>query len=153
MARRALALAMTGAALVAACSLEPPYERPALELPQAWKETAPAYATDGRWWKIYGDAALDQLVDEALANNADLAIATARVDQARGFAAEIESGYFPSVTASGSAARQQVSTKTATFPPGNVIPSRFNDYRAALNVSYEIDFFGRIRSSVRAARA
>ena len=148
---RRLALALV--VLLAGCTVGPAYERPAVELPAAWKESAPRFAEDGRWWRIYGDAALDGLVAEALAKNQDLALAVARVDEARGIAGEAESGLFPAVGASGSAARQRVSTRTASFPPGGVIPSEFSDYRATLNVSYELDFFGRIRSGVSAARA
>jgi multidrug efflux system outer membrane protein len=147
--RRALALAPL--ALLAACATGPAYERPALDLPQAWKESAPPFAQDGRWWRIYGDSRLDAVVDEALANNADLAVAVARVDEARALVGEAESGFYPTLDARGSATRQQNSQKTATFFPG--IPTRFNDYRATLNVSYELDLFGRIRAGARAARA
>jgi multidrug efflux system outer membrane protein len=139
-------------ALLAGCTMGPAYERPALELPAAWTESAPRYAADGKWWQIYEDAQLNGLVEEALARNQDLALAVARVDESRGLAGEVESGLFPSISASGSAARNRVSTRTASFPPGGVIPSEFSDYRATLNVSYELDFFGRIRSSARAAR-
>jgi outer membrane protein, multidrug efflux system len=137
--------------LVAACATGPAYERPAVDLPQAWKESAPQFAQDGRWWTIYGDPHLSSLVEEAIAKNADLAIAVARVDEARGLVGEVESGFYPTLEARGSATRTQNSQKTATFFPG--IPTRFNDYRATLNVSYEADLFGRIRAGARAARA
>ncbi|HZQ74138.1 MAG TPA: efflux transporter outer membrane subunit [Burkholderiales bacterium] len=137
--------------IAAGCSVAPRYERPALDLPQAWKESAPPFAQDGRWWKIYGDAQLDALVEEAEQKNADVALAVARVDEARALVGETESGLYPSVSAQGSATRQQISQKSATFFPG--IPQRYSDYRAALNVSWELDLFGRIRSGVEAARA
>jgi multidrug efflux system outer membrane protein len=124
-----------------------------VELPAAWKESAPRFAEDGTWWRIYGDGELDALIDEAFTKNSDLVIAAARVDEARALIGEVESGYLPTIDARGSASRQQISTRTATFPPGAVLPNRFNDYRATLNVSYELDIFGRIRSSARAARA
>jgi multidrug efflux system outer membrane protein len=139
-------------ALVAGCSLEQPrHELPALDLPQAWKESAPPYAEDGRWWRIYGDAQLDALVDEALAHNADLAIAVARVDEARALSREADSLFYPSVAAQGVATKQQNSKSTATFFPG--IPTQYKDYRATLNVSYEVDVFGRLRAGARASRA
>src|SRR3954463_15998743 len=108
------------AMLLAGCTLGPAYQKPELELPAAWKESAPRFAQDGKWWRIYGDAQLESLVEEALAKNQDLVLAVARVDEARGVAGEVESGLFPSVSATGSAARQRVSTRTATFPPGGV---------------------------------
>jgi outer membrane protein TolC len=97
-------------ALVGGCSLEQPkHELPALELPQAWKESAPRYAEDGRWWRIYGDEQLEALVDEALAHNADLVIAVARVDEARALSREAESLFYPAVDARAGATKQQIS--------------------------------------------
>ena len=136
-----LALAAAG------CSTQPAYERPPVELPSAWKESAPRYAEDGRWWRIYEDPQLEALVDESFAKNSDLVIAAARVDEARAFVGEAESGFYPTLDARGSAARQRISQRTATSFPG--IPTDFSDYRATLNVSYELDLFGRIRSGAR----
>ena len=133
----AAVLAVTG------CALEQPkHELPALDLPAAWKESAPPYAEDGRWWRIYEDPQLEILVDEAIAHNADLQIAVARVDEARALAREADSFFYPAVSAQGIATKQQNSKSTATFFPG--IPTRFTDYRATLNVSYEVDVFGRL---------
>jgi multidrug efflux system outer membrane protein len=127
------------------------YERPPVDLPDAWKETAPRYAEDGRWWRIYQDADLDKVVDEALLGNSDLLVALARVDEARGLLGEANSFLFPSVDAQAVASRQQVSTRTATAFPG--IPREYNNHRATLNVSYELDLFGRLRAGKAAARA
>jgi multidrug efflux system outer membrane protein len=138
-------------ALLAACSVAPKYERPAVELPQAWKESAPRYAEDGRWWRIYNDDPLNTLVEEGLKGNADLLIAAARIDEARAILAEIQGAYYPTLDARGAASRQKVSQRTATAFPG--IPTQYNDYRATLNLSYDLDLFGRLRSSADAARA
>lgn len=138
-------------ALLSACSTTAEYKRPEVELPAAWKESGPQYAQDGRWWRIYGDAQLEQVVDEALKNNADLAIAVARVDEARALIREAESGLLPTIDARGSGTRQQISTRTATVPPG--APREFSSYRGTLNVSYELDLFGRVRAGARAAQA
>jgi multidrug efflux system outer membrane protein len=136
---------------LAACSTSPDYKRPDVELPAAWKESGPRYAQDGKWWRIYEDAQLEQVVEEALKNNADLAIAVARVDEARALIREVESGFLPTVDARGSATRQQISTRTATVPPGAT--REFSTYRGTLNLSYEVDLFGRVRASARAAQA
>ena len=137
--------------LLAACSTAPKYERPAVELPAAWKQNGPRYAEDGRWWRIYNDEPLDRLVDEGLKGNADLLIAAARIDEARGILAEIQGGYYPTLDARAGALRQKTSQRTATAFPG--FPTQYSDYRAALHVSYDLDLFGRIRSSADAARA
>src|SRR4051812_149853 len=127
------------------------YERPPVELPDTWKEIAPPYAADGRWWRIYQDGDLDKVIDEALLGNADLTVAVARVDEARGLLGEANSFLFPSVDAQVGASRQQISTRTATSFPG--IPREYNNHRATLNVSYELDLFGRLRAGKAAARA
>src|SRR5258707_1328353 len=135
-------------ALLTACAPPPP---PKVELPTAWKETAPAFAEDGRWWRIYQDGELDKLVDEAVAQNTDLVIAAARVDEARALVADARGAQMPTVDARAGAQRQQNSRSTANFFPG--IPTQYSDYRASLNVSWEVDVFGRLRATASAARA
>ncbi len=144
-------LALLAALLLGACAAPVRYERPAVELPEAWKQSAPRFAEDGRWWRVYEDAALNDLVEESFETNADLLVAAARVDEARGILGEARSFLWPTLDAQGSAGRQQISTRTATAPPG--IPREFSTYRGTLNLSYEVDLFGRLRSSVAAARA
>ena len=146
-------LAVAAAALLGACSVAPPYEKPALELPEAWADAPPAprFAEDGRWWRIYEDPQLDQVVEEALAGNGDLLIAAARVDEARALLGEARSFLWPTVDAQAAASRQQISTRTATSFPG--IEREYSNHRATLNVSYELDLFGRLRSNAAAARA
>jgi len=126
-------------ALLAGCSTQPKYERPAVELPEAWKQTAPRYAEDGRWWRIYDDSSLEA------------AVAAARVDEARALLGEARSFFYPRVDAQGSATRQRNSERVAFSPPG--APREFSTYRGALEVSYELDLFGRLSSSAAAARA
>ena len=137
--------------LLAGCAVAPRYERPTVELPAQWKESAPPFAEDGRWWRIYEDASLDQMIDEARAQNADLVIAAARVDEARALLGEADSFLFPRVDAQAGATRNRISQRTATSFPG--IPRQYSDYRATLNVSYELDLFGRLRAGAHAARA
>jgi len=137
--------------LLAACAAVPRPERPAVELPQAWKESAPPFAQDGRWWRIYEDRDLEKMVDEALAGNSDLVVAAARVDEARGVLGEARSFLLPRVDAQGSASRQRNSNRSATSFPG--VPLEYSDYRAGLQLSYEVDLFGRLRAGAQAARA
>lgn len=138
-------------ALAAGCAVQPRYERPAVELPAAWRESAPAAVVDGKWWRLYADPVLDRLVGEALANNTDLAAAVARVDEARGLFGEVDSRLYPSVDAAAARGRALSSEATGTLPPG--LPRRLSDTSASLNVSYEIDLWGRLHAATRAARA
>jgi outer membrane protein, multidrug efflux system len=133
------------------CASPVNYERPPVELPDTWKEIAPPYAADGRWWRIYQDGDLDKVIDEALVGNADLTVAVARVDEARGLLGEANSFLFPQVDAQAGVSRQQISTRTATSFPG--VPREYTNHRATLNVSYELDLFGRVRAGKAAAQA
>jgi len=144
-------IAVLAALAVAGCTVAPKYERPAVELPAAWAASAPAPFTDGRWWRIYGEPALDQLVEQAFAANTDLAVAVARVDEARALVREADASFYPQVDANLSRNRSLSSAATGLLPPG--IPRERNIYRATLDVSYEIDLFGRLRGAADAARA
>ena len=141
-------------ALVAGCALGPKYERPAVELPAAWQDTpAQGVKADGeRWWKLYSDAALDRLIEEALAHNQDLALATARVDEARALARIANAQLYPSIDASAERNRTRSSARSSIPLPPNV-PLENNNYNVQLNVSYELDLWGRLSSASRAARA
>lgn len=145
--RKAALLAL----LAAGCAVQPDYQRPALELPPAWQAAAPRPQPAQPWWRVYDDPALERLIDEALANNADVLVAAARVDEARALLGEARSALRPEVGASASAGRSLSSAATGLLPPG--APRERSDYRASLDVSYEIDVFGRLRAATDAARA
>ncbi len=143
------------AALLAGCAgLNPDYTRPAVDLPQAWRD-APAEgvrAQDAPWWKVYGDPVLDRLIEEALANNASVMLALARVDEARAALGATSAEQLPYVTASANRNRTRLSQRGATpLPPG--FDPEHNDTRVSADVSYEIDLWGRLRNATQAARA
>lgn len=139
-------------AALGGCSFGPEYRRPAAELPDAWQAVpAQGQAVSGeRWWTLYGDATLTRLVDEALASNQDLALATARLDEARALARVADAELVPAVDAAFQRDRSRRSDSTATRFPGSL---ENNNYRAQLNVAYELDLWGRLRDSAKAARA
>lgn len=152
MKARLIAIAL--AAMIAGCAVGPEYERPAAELPAAW-EGAPARGQKvigDRWWRLYGDPVLDRLVEAALAHNQDLAAAAARVDEARALLQIADSALVPSVDATFQRDRQRSSERSSMpLPPGT--PLERNNYRAQLNVAYEVDLWGRLSSASDAARA
>lgn len=135
-------------------NLAPEYQRPATELPADWSvsDGTSAATVGAPWWKIYGDTELDRLVDEALAHNANLAVAVARVDEARALLGETRAGQFPVVDATLSRDRTQSSLLKATPLPAGA-ERRSDNYRSTLNVSYEFDLWGRLRNATAAARA
>jgi len=137
--------------LLAGCAARPDYQRPAVELPAAWKESAQNPARDGNWWRVYEDPVLEKLVAEALARNTNLLAATARVDESRALLAQADASFYPSVDGTFNRNRTLSSAATGTLPPG--VARERNNYRAALNVSYEIDLWGRLHAAAQAARA
>jgi len=142
------------AVLIAGCAVGPDYRRPEIELPAAW-QGAPTEGVKGardRWWTLYADPVLDRLVEEALANNLDLALATARVDEARALLRIADAQFWPSVDAAAQADRSRSSERTAMRLPLGTPIERTN-YRAQLNVAYEVDLWGRLRRGSEAAQA
>ena len=152
------------ALLLGGCAIGPDYERPAFELPTNWlfaasPETAsqpqqPLRKADmagERWWTLYADPVLDALVDEALEHNADARIAAARVLEARAMARFTDSDRYPSVSA-GFGAKRTKSSEVGTYPLGT-LPRIQNDHTATLDVSYELDLWGKYRRASEAARA
>lgn len=144
-----MALALSGC-----INLAPDYQRPPAELPGDWKapEGQNAAKLGAQWWKIYGDAQLDRMVDEALAHNANLAVAFARVDEARALLGETRAGQFPTLDANLNRDRTQSSLSTDFLLPAGVERTQDN-YRATLDVSYELDLWSRLRNATAAARA
>ncbi|HSN38872.1 MAG TPA: TolC family protein, partial [Burkholderiales bacterium] len=136
------------AVLFAGCTVGPAYQRPAAELPAAWRGV-PAQgiaAGGGRWWALYADPALDRLIEEALAHNQDLALAAARVDEARALLRIADAELVPAVDAAAQRDRSRSSARSSLpLPPG--VPLERNSYRAQLDVAYEIDLWGRLRGA------
>ena len=99
-----------------------------------------------------GDAALDTLVDEALQHNQDLALATARVNEARALARAVDSQRMPLIEAGFQRDRTRSSERSSMpLPPGTLLER--NNYVAQLSVAYEVDLWERLASASRAARA
>ncbi|WP_308492025.1 efflux transporter outer membrane subunit [Duganella alba] len=151
--------------VMAGCSLAPTYEKPDTSAPTAFKELAPAWKdgswktaqpseemTRGEWWTIFNDAALNALEQQALDANQDLKAATARVGEARALNQSARAGMFPNIDAGVGATRQKTSAASLGLPSGtNVAPQTL--YRAQVGFSYEVDLFGRVASTVDAAKA
>lgn len=161
MMRRALfrLTPLTLAVLLSGCAVGPDYLRPANWLPAAFKEAPTAVAetkTDNpaivlQWWTLFNDTTLNELVDLALRQNADLRSAVARVEQADAAAREAGAGLFPQVDAQAAGSNTHLSEKTATWSVNS--PEVLRARSAGLSLSYELDVWGRVRRSNEAARA
>jgi hypothetical protein len=103
-----------------------------------------------QWWKFYGDAQLDRLVDEALAGSPSIAVAQARLQRAQAQAQVAGAAGKPQVSANASVTEQKQSYNYLT--PRAMTPQGWNDYgRATLDLSWELDFWGRNRAALAAA--
>lgn len=143
---RKLSLALIIAAGVAGCTTTPTAP-PVLDLPKA---TANDPALE-RWWTAFGDPTLTALVDEALANNLDIAAAIARVDAARAQYKIVAFDQLPELDAQVNASRnRQTALGSFPLPPGT--PLTTNDFLVGLRASYEVDLWGKYRTATQAAK-
>ena len=107
------------------------------------------------WWRLYNDPVLDGLVTQALAENNELEATAANLRRVRAALGEARVGRFPTTNTTASYSTSQPSAASipaGTLPPGTDAPE-VDTYDAGLDVSYEIDLFGRVGSTIRAARA
>jgi multidrug efflux system outer membrane protein len=162
--------------MLGGCTLASKYHRPDYPLPETYRgvETATESFGDVEWWEVFQDPQLQELIRKGLENNYDLRIATARVVEARAGLTAARAGLFPALTASGRASRSdtyQIGSTELTQEPGWRVAredGRFKLVRtpggpdneaerdsanAALDLSWEVDLWGRVRSASEAARA
>ena len=155
----------TAALVAAGCTVGPNYHRPEVIVPDRWStETSRASAdpiepVTGEWWKAFQDPELSALVDRAVASNLDLKLASARVDEARASRGVATSAAMPQVTGSVTAARERQITQG--FVPNRsgqggsleTVVYETNLYSGLVDVSWEIDVFGRLLRQREAATA
>jgi multidrug efflux system outer membrane protein len=147
--------------LLAGCTVGPNYRRPGVQTPDAFRAAEPAPAppasslADLKWFEIFKDEKLQDLVRTALAQNYDLRDAIARVDAARANFGITRSAQFPQVGAGGAVSFDRLSRDGATPIPVTLLPSQNRDWgEASLNLlSFEVDLWGRLRRATEAARA
>jgi multidrug efflux system outer membrane protein len=141
--------------LLAGCAIGPNYERPSTAVPGQFDDASNALSTnslaDLPWWEIFNDAALTNLIQIALTNNYDVAIAAARVEQARALAEQAHSQFFPQVGYDVNGYRGRNASSGAANPAGGGATT--SAFAATLNASWEIDLWGRVRRLNEAARA
>jgi len=150
---------LAAAALLAGCASAGTADRAPPVLPAAYA-AAPAGQAPADWWRArLADPALARLIDAGLRDAPDLAVAAARVEQARAQLAGAGSERAPSIGASASVARSRTSPAEFGFGSGGgpggapVIDRERTVYRTGLDAAWDLDLFGRLRASARAAGA
>ncbi|WP_426023812.1 efflux transporter outer membrane subunit [Brevundimonas sp. PWP3-1b1] len=151
--------AAASSALLAACAVGP--KAPPADLPVAGtggfigsaSPTVSTAAARDDWWRLYEDPTLDALIQQAFAENNQLEAAFANLRAVRASLSEARVGRFPTTTTSAQAQRSRGSAATVQGLPAGQDAPEIDTYDVGLQASYEIDLFGRVESTIRAARA
>jgi NodT family efflux transporter outer membrane factor (OMF) lipoprotein len=142
--------------VLAGCMLGPDYKRPEYPVPASYRGQGPGVPSkpvdssfgDVKWFEVFQDATLQELIRTALAENYDLQIAAQRVVAAREQVIVARSRLFPTVKASANVTGVQ----TSALGLSEEFPQTTGGGPLGL-LSWELDFFGRIRRATEAARA
>lgn len=142
-------LTLSTALWLAGCSLAPEYQRPALPVPQQFSlgqnqlVASPGGYQDSGWRQFFVDPQVKTFISEALANSRDLRMATLKVQEVRAQYRLTDADRYPQLNAQGSGSWSgRLKGDTATP----------RAYDAALNLSFDIDFFGRLKNMSEADR-
>jgi multidrug efflux pump len=150
-----LALGVGSASLLSGCAVGPSFKQPQTATRAAFGNGAQtnlsAAATETNWWRGFNDATLSRLVEQAVATNQDLRIATARVREARALRSGTVLEAFPIVHANAGWTRSALSKDAVHGQPRE---ARENElYNAGFDATWELDIFGRVRRSIEADTA
>ena len=136
----------------------PDYVRPSVEQParfksQAVSELGPPIPAE--WWQLYREPELEGLIATANESNQTLRQAVARVDEARALARVAGSYLYPTISNDPSFSRTRYSGNRASTLTGQRVQTgvTVNDWLIPIDLTYEIDVWGRVRRSFESARA
>ncbi len=152
---------LIAAGWMAGCTVGPNYQRPAVQIPQNFRAPDPLPApqatslADLKWWEVFRDEKLQELIRTALTANYDLRDAVARVEEARANLGVTRSNQFPQFGVSGDINFSRLSRDGQTPLPATFLPNQNRTWgEGALNLlSFEVDIWGRLRRATEASRA
>ena len=144
--------------LLVGCAVGPKYHRPPVVAPPSykevgdWKTAQPSEESlRGNWWEIFNDPQLNVLEQQVNISNQNLKAAEAQYTQARALVRYNRADYFPMVAAAPSASRTRVSAnRPPQGAPSNGVTS--NDFQLPIELSYEVDAWGRVHKNVESYR-
>lgn len=142
-------LTLSAVFVLAGCSLAPDYQRPTLPVPQQFSlsqnalVSAPVGYQDTGWRSFFVDSQVKALIGEALVNNRDLRMAVLKVQEARAQYGVTDADRYPQITA-GSSGTYSGKLKGDS--------STDREFEAGLNLSFDLDFFGRLKNMSEAER-
>jgi outer membrane protein, multidrug efflux system len=145
---------LTVLVLEAGCMMGPKYKRPAVDVPQEYRASAPQQSAQAsslgneQWWQVYQDPVLTQLIHTAIVQNYDVRIAATHVLEAQAQVGIARSNQFPSASVGADIYSQQNAKVSNVFPAYQVNAGQLN-----LSVIWNLDFWGKYRRQTEAARA
>lgn len=142
--------------LLTSCKLGPDYQRPTISTPDTFRgaDSTVSQSTsiaDIKWWELFNDPALVDLINEGLNNNFDLKIAAARVEQYRAIAGINRGALFPQVE--GGVNYNAANGSLLSSPATNASDYTARNWETSAQLSWEVDLFGRLRREDEAAIA
>jgi multidrug efflux system outer membrane protein len=138
MQRNILTLSLSALLFLSGCSFKPELNVPVMELPTNQES---ALHVDAKWWEKFNDASLNALVEEALHSNHDIKLSALRILKAKQAYGLSDANRYPTLNATAGSTRQKTSDETYQHNR-----SEYTDNTMALNLSYEIDFWGKLSS-------
>jgi outer membrane protein, multidrug efflux system len=157
---RRIGTALWCALILGGCAVGPDYKRPSPgPVPAKWKAASPWKEGQPRdadvkqnFWEVFDDPVLTGLEQQATTNSPDLRAAFERVEEARAVARITRADLYPGVSLDPSGNRTRYSPGRTAQPGSTVLGYTGSDYVLPLDLSYEVDLWGRVRRSFRAAR-
>jgi NodT family efflux transporter outer membrane factor (OMF) lipoprotein len=143
--------------LLAGCMVGPNYRRPTAEVPATykevgnWKQAQPNEQNlGGNWWEMFQDPQLNALESQVNVSNQNLKAAEAQYTQARALVRYQRAAYFPTIDGGASATRNRISNHR----PASIVANgtTYSDFQIPLQLSYEVDVWGRVRRTVESYR-
>jgi len=150
------------------CTVGPNYKRPKVDVPVTYRGTSPQEAAqpqqgpsqqasqpaeqslgDQKWWEVFQDPQLQELIRTALKQNYDVRIAAARIMEARAQLGITRADQLPTVSAGASAENHRFSAKQGIYPPGQETSTN----TVGASFAWDLDFWGKYRRATEAARA
>jgi outer membrane protein, multidrug efflux system len=148
------AIILLVAVVLTGCMIGPNYQRPNIDTPKTWRfeDKEARDLANTIWWEQFQDPVLNGLIDQALKGNLDVKVAAARVEEYIGRYGFTRSALFPQIGVGASVGGERYSEKMAVpLSPNIDNPAPFQ--QIALNGSWEIDLWGKLRRATEAARA
>jgi outer membrane protein, multidrug efflux system len=152
--RRLIALSLL-MLLAAGCAVGPNYKRPSVDVPGAYRGAVPQAAQqptaeslgDQKWWELFQDQQLQDLIHTALQQNYDVRIAATRILQARAQVGITRADQLPTISGGVEAVNQR-SARSKFFPAFETSSNQVD-----LSLAWELDFWGKYRRATESARA